>query len=129
MSSDYGTYRLTYTPPASTGEEDYPLIAIDMSTGGDASVPQMLRFFEAFLSAAGYVLKGELQVVEPEEAPSKSSYDYVTIAGGGSSDYIPFGFGGNNVIYGGAGTDTISFGAAQAVEFGAKTWDDVISFG
>ena len=100
-----------------------------MSTGGDASVPQMLRFFEAFLSAAGYVLKGELQVVEPEKTPSKSPYDYVTIAGGQSSDYIPFRFGGNNVIYGSAGTDTISFGAAQAVEFGAKTWDDVISFG
>jgi hypothetical protein len=66
MSSDYGTYRLTYTPPASTGEEDYPNIAIDMSTGGDASVPQMLRFFEAFLSAAGYVLKGELEIVETE---------------------------------------------------------------
>jgi hypothetical protein len=64
MNSDYGTYRLTYTPPASTGEEDYPNIAIDMSTDGDASVPQMLRFFEAFLSAAGYVLKGELEVVE-----------------------------------------------------------------
>jgi hypothetical protein len=66
MSSDYGTYRLTYTPPTSTGEEDYPNIAIDMSTGGDASVPQMLRFFEAFLSAAGYVLKGELEIVETE---------------------------------------------------------------
>lgn len=67
MSPDYGTYRLSYTPPESTGQEDYPNIAIEMSTGGDASVDQMLKFFEAFLAAAGYQLKGDLQVVEPDE--------------------------------------------------------------
>jgi hypothetical protein len=35
-----------------------------MSTSGDASVDQMLRFFEAFLAASGYILKGDLRVVE-----------------------------------------------------------------
>jgi hypothetical protein len=130
MTSDHGTYRLSYTPPESKGNEYYPNITIEMSMDGEASVNHMLRFYEAFLAASGYVLKGELQVAEPGEEPRKSPYDYVPIAGGGSSDYIPFGFGGNNVIYGGASTDTISFGAAQpAMEFGAKTWDDVISFG
>jgi hypothetical protein len=86
MTSDYGIHRLSFTPPDSTGDEDYPNIAINMATGGDASVPQMLRFFEAYLAAAGYILKGELQVVEPEETPSwqpnpiftpnKSIYDF-----------------------------------------------------
>jgi len=115
MSSDYGTYRLTYTPPASDGTEDYPAISIEMSTGGEANLDQMLRFYEAFLAASGYILKGELQVVEPEANPYFTSF-------------ANFDFG-DQVIYGSAGTDTISFGAAQAVEFGAKTWDDVISFG
>jgi hypothetical protein len=65
-SADYGTYRLSYTPPASNGDEDYPLIAIEMSTGGDSNVDQMLQFYEAFLAASGYILKGDLQVVSPE---------------------------------------------------------------
>ena len=65
MTSDYGTYRLTYTPPESTGNEDYPAIAIEMSTSGDANVEQMLRFYEAFLAASGYILKGDLVVNEP----------------------------------------------------------------
>jgi len=63
MDSDYGTYRFTYTPP-NDPNADYPLINIDMSTSGDASVDQMLRFFEAFLAASGYILKGDLRVVE-----------------------------------------------------------------
>jgi len=64
-STDYGTYRLTYTPP-NDPNADYPLINIEMSTGGDANVEQMLRFYEAFLAAAGYHLKGDLQVVESD---------------------------------------------------------------
>jgi len=77
MSPDYGTYRLSYTPPESTGQEDYPNIAIEMSTGGDANVDQMLRFYEAFLAASGYILKGDLRVVE-------SSFDYDTAYWGSS---------------------------------------------
>jgi hypothetical protein len=66
MTSDYGTYRLSYTPPAPDGHEEYPLIAIEMSTSGDANIEQMLRFYEAFLAAAGYNLGGDLQVAPPE---------------------------------------------------------------
>lgn len=66
MTSEYGTYRLSYIPPEAKDYQDYPLISIDMCTPGDANVDQMLKFFEAFLSAAGYMLKGELQVAEPE---------------------------------------------------------------
>ena len=118
MTSDYGTYRFSYTPP-NDPSANYPLINIEMSTGGDANVEQMLRFFEAFMAASGYILKGEVQIVEaePERAPQ-------------GADFVPFSsFAGNSVIYGGQGTDTISFGAAQSVEYGAKTWDDIISFG
>lgn len=119
MTSDYGTYRLTYTPPVSDGNEDYPAISIEMSTSGDANVEQMLRFYEAFLAASGYILKGELQVVECKAEPETNPY---------FTSFANFDFG-DSVIYGSQGADTISFGAAQPVEFGAKTWDDVISFG
>jgi len=126
MTSDYGTYRLIYTPPAPDGNEDYPAITIEMSTGGDANVEQMLRFYEAFLAAAGYMLKGDLQVVERETNPWA-----MTARGSQGTDFIPFSsyVSNDNIIYGAQGSDTISFGAAQAVEYGAKTWDDVISFG
>ena len=88
-SADYGTYRLSFTPPASTGLEDYPNIAIEMSTGGDANVDQMLKFFEAFLAAAGYILKGNLQVVEPEKD---------TWGGNQVMDFVPFSLNDNDVI-------------------------------
>ena len=92
-STDYGTYRLTYTPPNDPGA-DYPLINIEMSTSGDASVDQMLRFYEAFLAAAGYILKGDLQVVERGNPPKydmwESPYNYVTAGGSQASDVITF---------------------------------------
>jgi hypothetical protein len=87
MSSEHGTFTLTYTPPTADGSEDYPLINIEMSTSGDASVDQMLRFYEAFLAASGFMLKGDLQVVEPE---SEFTYD-LWDPGSTGSDYI---FGG-----------------------------------
>jgi len=102
MSSEHGTFRLTYTPPEPTGHEDYPLITVDMSTSGDASVDQMLRLYEAFLAASGFMLKGEIQVVNPE--PSSfvpfSSYDF------GDDGFSLVG----NPVYGATGTDTIYFG-------------------
>jgi hypothetical protein len=113
MTSEYGTYRLSFTPPASTGLEDYPNIAIEMSTGGDASVDQMLKFFEAFLSAAGYQLKGDLQVVEPEKEPWESPYNYVTAGGSQATDFIPFENYGSmppSGISGAVGGDVIAFG-------------------
>jgi hypothetical protein len=87
MTSDHGTYRLSYTPPESKGNEYYPNITIDMSMDGEASVDHMLRFYEAFLAASGYVLKGELQIVEREEAFNKqywqSKYlELMQVAGG-----------------------------------------------
>lgn len=110
MSSDYGTYRLTYTPPNDPNAE-YPLITIDMSTPGDANVEQMLRFYEAFLAASGYILKGELQVVDStakRESVPFESYDF------GDDG---FSFVGNPY----AGTfanDTISFMGVDVKSFG-----------
>ena len=94
MSSDYGTYRLTYTPPNDPNAY-YPLITIDMSTPGDANVEQMLRFYEAFLAASGYILKGELKVVESE--PERDPW-LVTMSGSQGIDFVPFSTFGNDVI-------------------------------
>ena len=110
MTSDYGTYRLVFEPPA-----DQITPSVEMTLPGEADVDQMLALFEAFLQAAGYVLKGELRVVEPEKDPYFTSF-------------ANFDFG-DRVIYGGQGTDTISFGAAQAVDWPSYAGNDVISFG
>lgn len=110
MNSEYGTYRLTYTPP-NDPDPHYPLISIDMSTSGDANVDQMLRFFEAFLAASGYVLKGELQVVEREPKPDYNPWS-PTAQGSQATDFIPAVdfWGGDQFIYGAQSNDTISFG-------------------
>jgi hypothetical protein len=93
MNPDHGTYRLSYTPPAPDGYEEYPSIAIEMSTSGDANVDQMLRFYEAFLAASGYELKGDLQVAE---TPDFSSSAF------GAGQPVPY--------VGSIGQDVISFG-------------------
>jgi hypothetical protein len=58
-SADYGTYRLTFEPPS-----DQITPGVEMTLSGEADVSQMLAMFESFLQAAGYVLKGGLQVIE-----------------------------------------------------------------
>lgn len=93
-ASEYGTFRLTYTPPEATGREEYPLITVEMSTSGDANVDQMLRFYEAFLAASGFSLKGDLQVVEPERDP----WGHMTVRGSQATDFVPLSSLGNDVI-------------------------------
>lgn len=94
MTSEYGTYRLSYTPPNDPNAE-YPLIHIEMSTGGDATVTQMLQFFEAFLAASGYILKGDLQVVERE--PEQNPWA-ITMRGSQATDFVPFSTFGDDII-------------------------------
>lgn len=96
-ASEYGTFRLTYTPPEATGQEDYPLITVEMSTSGDANVDQMLRFYEAFLAASGFNLKGDLQVVEPDRYP----WGRMTVRGSQGIDFVPFSMTDDVVSFGG----------------------------
>ena len=92
MTSEYGTYRLTFEPPA-----DQITPSVEMTLSGEADVSQMLAMFESFLQAAGYVLKGDLQVIEraPEYDPWYASFgtefnpvSFTTIS---SDDVITFG--------------------------------------
>lgn len=48
---EFGRYTLSYQPPEGAVEA-----AVDMSISSEADIPQMLRFFENFLQAAGYVI-------------------------------------------------------------------------
>lgn len=118
MTSEYGTYRLTYTPPASDDYTEYPDITIDMSTSGDANISQMLRFYEAFLSAAGYALNGELQVVE--STPEKT---HVTGDSYGSFYYDDAFFMTDNPYW---APDTISFTGSGMV---GGFYNDVVTLG
>jgi len=117
MTSEFGTFRLTYTP-SEVRSPDYPSITVDMSMDGEADINDMLRFFEAFLQASGYVLKGELQISEPEKEKERNLETFTT-----------FNFTGDPYIYGGESEDTIFFGAAQPVGSCFSTHSDIISFG
>lgn len=119
MTADYGTYRLIFEPPS-----DQLTPSVEMTLSGEANVSEMLSMFESFLQASGYVLKGEVQISEQEPSfAGETSREYEGVG------FIPFSSYGDHLIHGGAGTDTISFGAAQSVsEHDAKTWGDVISF-
>lgn len=112
MTSDYGTYRLTFEPPA-----DQITPSVELTLSGEANVDQMLALFEAFLQASGYVLKGELQIVEPT-APRATTYDALDFGDDGfsfvgnpfASSYSPdtISFAGAG-IYGGMAEDIIKF--------------------
>ena len=108
-----GRYVVRYEP--SDSRHEYLQTRIEMSISDEATFDDMANFFDAFLKAAGFVYDGELQVVNPE----KDTY---------FTDFANFDFG-DRVIYGGQGTDTISFGAAQAVDWPGYAGNDVISFG
>ena len=114
MPTDFGTYRLTFEPSA-----DMITPSVEMTLSGEADVNQMLYLFEAFLDASGYVLKGELQVVEREPKPNYDIWGNITAQGSQATDFVPFSsydFGDDgfslvgNPVYGATGTDTISFG-------------------
>jgi hypothetical protein len=123
--TDFGRYSISYQPGPLDPYSGVIEHSVEMSISGQANIEQMLAFFDAFLKANGYVYDGEVQIVEEE---SKSLY-HTTVPGPFSfTPFDSYDFG-DRVIFGGSGTDTISFGAAQSVEHGAKTWDDVISFG
>jgi hypothetical protein len=56
---EFGRYTLSYQPPEGAIEA-----AVDMSISSEADIPQMLRFFENFLQAAGYVIEGKELTLE-----------------------------------------------------------------
>ena len=123
---EFGKYSLKYEPP-----NDAPTNhVVEMTISSEANIAQMLEFFESFLRAAGYEFEGKELCLE------RSAPDFSDVPDKwGLSD-----ISANSVVGGaiaadhwyGAGNDVISFGAPRAAynfETGAKTWDDVITFG
>ncbi len=56
---EFGRYTLSYQPPEGAVEAD-----VNMSISSEADLTQMLRFFESFLQAAGYVIEGKELTLE-----------------------------------------------------------------
>jgi hypothetical protein len=122
--SIFGTYRLTYTPPEQRG---FVESTVDMSISSEASLDEMLRTFESFLQATGYVLGDRELVLETPEKESVSDQSYWdedgfslvgnpwTATYGEDTVYIGSG------LFGGAGEDHLSFRS----NFG----NDVVTFG
>ena len=92
MSTDFGTYRLAFEPPA-----DMITPGVEMTLSGEADVNQMLYFFEAFLQASGYVLKGDLQIVESDPKPDYNPWG-LTAQGSQATDFVPLSQLGDDVI-------------------------------
>ena len=116
---EFGKYTLKYKPPQGCTESK-----VKMEITSEATLPKMLEFFTDFLKATGYVIDEDRELVFERKAPDFNQ-DFWSESG----FPIP---GGDTVIPGSAGSDTISLGGARAAyqfETGAKTWDDVITFG
>ena len=90
MTSEYGTYRLTFEPPA-----DQITPSVEMTLSGEADVDQMLAMFEAFMQASGYVLKGDIRVVE--RAPEYDPWS-ITSYGSQATDFVSFSSFSDDVI-------------------------------
>jgi hypothetical protein len=105
--TDFGRYRISYEPGPFDPYSGVLEHAVEMSISGQASIEQMLSFFDAFLKANGYVYDGEVQIVEGEEAfdkqywqskylellrsPSETVSHYnVTCQGSQGVDFVPF---------------------------------------
>ena len=118
---EFGKYTLKYKPPQGCTESK-----VKMEITSEATLPQMLEFFTDFLKASGYCIEEDKELVFERKAPD---FEYETDEWGPSGTSF---WGGDTVITGSAGTDTISFGNTKSpypFETGAKTWDDVITFG
>jgi hypothetical protein len=121
---EFGKYTLKYKPPQGCTESK-----VKMETSSEATLPQMLEFFTDFLKASGYCIDDDKELVFDRKAP-----DFSGVSDEWDADpaYVDSFWGGNPVTPGSAGTDTISLRsprAAHQFETGAKTWDDVITFG
>jgi hypothetical protein len=95
---EFGRYTLSYDPPEGAVEAD-----VTMSISSEADLSQMLRFFESFLQAAGYVL-GDKELTLERSAPDFDTPDF------------PHGLG-EYTLASSAGTDFISLGDQEPASF------------
>jgi hypothetical protein len=90
----FGRYRLQFEP---SPEDTSPTVVMELT--GQASLDQMLSFFDCFLKANGYLYDGEV-TIEDTESPSL----YQTTARGSQGvDFVPFASYAEDVINFGVG--------------------------
>jgi hypothetical protein len=119
--TEFGKYVLKYKAPKGSGESK-----VKMEITSEATLSQMLEFFTDFLKASGYIIDEDRELVFERKAPD---FRYETDEWGPSGTSF---WGGDTVITGSAGADTIAFGNIKPpypFETGAKSWNDVITFG
>jgi len=110
--TEFGSYHFIFQPPSDDGGE---CPAVEFSVSAEATLTQMVQHFQQFLSSSGYELGDRnLQLVD-NGYHSQPTRDVIT-------GFVPSSEWGNTTtIYGGQGTDTISFA-------GAAMSPDTISF-
>ena len=77
----FGRYRLQFEPHP---DDFSPSVTMEFS--GQASLDQMLSFFDAFLKANGYVYDGEVTILDETPRPLFQT----TAQGSQGVDFVPF---------------------------------------
>ena len=65
MDSLTGRYILSYEP--SNSQHEYLQTSIKMSISDEASIHDMLDFFDSFVRAAGFVFEGQVSIVKDHD--------------------------------------------------------------
>ena len=84
--TDFGRYRISYEPGPFDPYSGVLEHAVEMSISGQASIEQMLSFFDAFLKANGYVYDGEVTILDETPRPLFQT----TAQGSQGVDFVPF---------------------------------------
>jgi hypothetical protein len=71
--TDFGRYRLTFTPP-DLRFGAHTDTTIDHSISAEADLDRMCDFFDSFLRACGYVYDGKVDIVPPETEYDSREY-------------------------------------------------------
>lgn len=72
----FGRYTFQYQP--SSDDTEYLQVGVQMSISAEASLGDMLNFFDSFLKASGYVYDGEIQIVKDETETPKFDKPWTT---------------------------------------------------
>ena len=101
--TNFGRFRLSYDPGPHDPYSGCVDHSVEMSISGEAGLPALVNFFDSFLRANGYTYEGKLKIVES----TKNSDHRLTDPVKPVFSYAP---GGDTMIYGATGNDTISIG-------------------
>ena len=83
--TDFGRFRLSYEPGKSDPHSDILDHTVEMTISGEADLNNLLPFFTCFLRASGYIVDGEVQIVNDRD--NDPWWKDATCGGGRATDF------------------------------------------